>query len=211
MKKGIINGVLYTIYDFDTAIKNADDINIAVEEDGRVYPIINKSNAYQTNGAVIDGCMVTFVNADPDQSKYDINTMKVIDFSNAKSMKEQIEKSSELRSMEDTILLNLDNIFNIRIKPTDLPEMIALKEAVNRKHIDINKYAYRFGDNFNNDRRLFEKDTITLAKIKTIAEALDMDCYITFEDRDPTVPNPIGSEVKMKITNIGEGDDEYTS
>jgi len=76
------------------------------------------------------------------------------------------------------------------------------------KHIDINKYAYRFGDNFNNDRRLFEKDTITLAKMKTIAEALDMDCYIIFEDREPGVPNPIGTQIKAKITNIGEAEDE---
>ena len=62
--------------------------------------------------------------------------MKVIDFSNTKSMQEQIEKTSELMSMEETILINPDNIFNIRIKPNDLPEMVALKDAVNRKHID---------------------------------------------------------------------------
>lgn len=211
MKKGVVNGTMYTIYDFDTAMKNVDDINVAIEEDGKVFPIIGKSNAYQTNGVVLDGCMATFISADKDQSKYELENMKIIDFSNAKSMQDQIEKSSELRSMEETILINPDNIFNVRIKPNDLPEMIGLKEAVNRKNIDINKYAYRFGDNFNNDRRLFEKDTITLAKIKTIAEALDMDCYVIFEDREPNVPNPIGSQIKVKITNIGEGDNEHTS
>ncbi len=116
---------------------------------GKVFPIIGKSNAYQTNGVVLDGCMATFISADKDQSKYELDTMKIIDFSNAKSMQDQIEKSSELRSMEETILINPDNIFNVRIKPNDLPEMIGLKEAVNRKNIDINKYAYRFGDNFN--------------------------------------------------------------
>jgi hypothetical protein len=84
--------------------------------------------------------------------------------------------------------------------------MIALKQAVNQKHIDINKYAYRFGDNFNNDRRLFEKPTITLSKLKTIAEALDMSCYIIIEDKDKDVPNPIGSQVKVRITNIEEGE-----
>jgi len=181
MKKGVVNGTMYTIYDFDEAMKNVEDINVAIEEDGKVFPIIGKSNAYQTNGVVLDGCMATFISADKDQSKYELENMKIIDFSNAKSMQDQIEKSSELRSMEETILINPDNIFNVRIKPNDLPEMIGLKEAVNRKNIDINKYAYRFGDNFNNDRRLFEKDTITLAKIKTISEALDMDCYVIFE------------------------------
>ena len=211
MKKGVVNGVMYTIYDFDNAMKNAEDINVAIEEDGKVYPIIGKSNAYHTNGVIIDGCMAIYINADKDQDKYALENMKIIDFANAKSMQDQIEKSSELRSMEETILINPDNIFHVRIKPNDLPEMIGLKEAVNRKNIDINKYAYRFGDNFSNDRRLFEKDTITLAKIKTIAEALDMDCYITFEDREKNVPNPIGSQIKVKITNIGEGDNEHTS
>nr|DAJ52649.1 MAG TPA: hypothetical protein [Caudoviricetes sp.] len=208
MKKGVINGCLHTIYDFDEAMRHSDDMNIAIEEDGKVYPIISKTNTYKTNGVVIDGCLATYINADEDQSKYELQNMKVIDFSNTKSMQEQIEKTSELMSMEETILINPDNIFNIRIKPNDLPEMVALKDAVNRKHIDINKYAYRFGDNFNNDRRLFEKDTITLAKMKTIAEALDMDCYIIFEDREPGVPNPIGTQIKAKITNIGEAEDE---
>lgn len=204
MKKGVINGTMYTIYDFDEAMRNSEDMNIAVEEKGMVYPIIKKSNAYKTNGVFVDGCMATFINADDDQSKYDINNIEIIDFNNISSMQEQIQKTSELMAMEETILINPDNIFSIRIKPNDLPEMVALKEAVNRKQIDINKYAYRFGDNFNNDRRLFEKDTITLAKMKTIAEALDMDCYIIFEDREPGVPNPIGSPIKTKITNIGE-------
>lgn len=207
MKKGIINGTMYTIYDFEEAIRNSNDINVAIEEDNKIYPIISKSNTYKTNGVYLDGCMATFVNADEDQSKYEIDNIKIIDFSNTTSMQEQIEKTSELMAMEETILINPDNIFNIRIKPNDLPEMVALKEAVNRKGIDINKYAYRFGDNFNNDRRLFEKDTITLAKMKTIAEALDMDCYIIFEDRDKDVPNPIGSQVKAKITNIAEDED----
>lgn len=207
MKKGIINGTMYTIYDFEEAIRNSNDINVAIEEDNKIYPIISKSNAYKTNGVYLDGCMATFVDADEDQSKYEIDNIKIIDFSNTTSMQEQIEKTSELMAMEETILINPDNIFNIRIKPNDLPEMVALKEAVNRKGIDINKYAYRFGDNFNNDRRLFEKDTITLAKMKTIAEALDMDCYIIFEDRDKDVPNPIGSQVKAKITNIAEDED----
>lgn len=208
MKKGVINGTMYTIYDFDEAMRNSDDMNIAVEEDGKIYPIISKSNTYKTNGVYLDGSIATFVNADDDQSKYEIDNIEVIDFNNISSMQEQIKKTSELMAMEETILINPDNIFNIRIKPNDLPEMVALKEAVNRKQIDINKYAYRFGDNFNNDRRLFEKDTITLAKMKTIAEALDMDCYIIFEDREPGVPNPIGGQIKTKITNIGEDDED---
>ena len=53
---------------------------------------------------------------------------------------------------------------------------------------------------------MFEKPTITLSKLKTIAEALDMSCYIIIEDKDKDVPNPIGSQVKVRITNIEEGE-----
>ena len=82
---------MYTIYDFDNAMKNAEDINVAIEEDGKVYPIIGKSNAYHTNGVIIDGCMATYINADKDQDKYALENMKIIDFANAKSMQDQIE------------------------------------------------------------------------------------------------------------------------
>ena len=206
MKKAIINGELYTIYDFEEGIRHHEEPNIAVEEDGIVYPVISKTNAYGQTGVFVDGCMATFVNASDKPENYKVDNLKVIDFSNTKSMKEQIEKNAELREMEETVLVSPDNIFNAKPKPTDLPEMIALKQAVNQKHIDINKYAYRFGDNFNNDRRLFEKPTITLSKLKTIAEALDMSCYIIIEDIDKDVPNPIGSQVKVRITNIEEGE-----
>ena len=53
MKKGVINGCLHTIYDFDEAMRHSDDMNIAIEEDGKVYPIISKTNTYKTNGVVL--------------------------------------------------------------------------------------------------------------------------------------------------------------
>ncbi len=73
------------------------------------------------------GCLLTDaghtpVNAsDKTLDNYKVDNLKVIDFSNTKSMKEQIEKNAELREMEETVLVGPDNIiFNARPKPTDL-------------------------------------------------------------------------------------------
>ena len=83
--------------------------------------------------------------------------------------------------------------------------MVGLKKAIIQKHIDLDKYEQRFGDNYNNDRRLLEKDNITLTKLKTFAKALDMKLTLTFEDNGKNVPNPIGEPIR--VTVIG-GEDE---
>ena len=77
--------------------------------------------------------------------------------------------------------------------------MVALKTAVNNKHIDLDKYEHRFGENYANDKRLFNKNNISLGKMKTIANALDMDITLTIKDV-PDAPNPIGEVIEVKLT-----------
>ena len=103
--------------------------------------------------------------------------------------------------MESTILTSADNITTPIDHPDDSPEMMALKEAIRSKHIDINKYEQRFGPNFNNDRRLLDKNTITLAKLKTMANALDMDISLTIKDKPGNIPNPIGKVITVSVTD----------
>lgn len=206
MKKGIINGEVYTIYNIDEIENHTDDGNIAIETHNIVYPVISKTSSFQKDafGVIIDGALYRYISKG-DVDKYKSENVEMIDFSNTRSMKEQIEKNRKLREMEESVLITPDKIFKPVIKPTDLPEMIALKEAINAKNIDLDKYSQRFGDNYNNDRRLLDKPSITLSKIRTISEALDMSCYITFEDKSPDVPNPIGKKITYRITNIEDG------
>ena len=82
--------------------------------------------------------------------------------------------------------------------------MKAMKEAINLKHIDIDKYEPRFGPNFNNDKRLLKKDSITFRKLKDVCEALDMKATLKLEDANPNVPNPIGKKIAIDLTGYDE-------
>ena len=78
--------------------------------------------------------------------------------------------------------------------------MIAFKQAIIDKHIDLDKYEQRFGVNYNNDKRLLKKDSITFGKLRDMCNALDIKATIEFRDANPNVPNPIGRVITAEIT-----------
>ena len=65
-------------------------------------------------------------------------------------LKSVFSKQEEVKRMESEVLSNSDNLFKPIPKENDAPEMKALKEAICLKNIDIDAYADRFLDNFNN-------------------------------------------------------------
>ena len=132
---------------------------------------------------------------------YKATDENIIDFNNSKSIQDIINAKNKYLQMESTILTSADNITTPIDHPDDSPEMMALKEAIRSKHIDINKYEQRFGPNFNNDRRLLDKNSITLAKLKTMANALDMDISLTIKDKPGNIPNPIGKVITVSVTD----------
>lgn len=127
----------------------------------------------------------------------------LIDFRAAEDMRDYIQTKQRLASAERSILTSIDNVFQPEITENDTPEMIALKQAILDKHIDLDKYEPRFGPNYNNDKRLLKKNSITFGKLRAICDALDMKATITFEDANPDVPNPIGRTITAELT--GEG------
>lgn len=74
------------------------------------------------------------------------------------------------------------------------------------KHIDLDSYEHRFGKNYNNDRRLFEKPNISLLKLTSVCTALDIKATLILEDSSPDVPNPMGGVVTVELTS-GGGED----
>ena len=88
--------------------------------------------------------------------------------------------------------------------------MVALKEAIIAKHIDLDSYDYRFGQsNFPNDKRLLKKDSISLKKLVAYCNALDITATLTLKDANSDVPNPMGKEITYDLNNtITDGDDE---
>lgn len=124
----------------------------------------------------------------------------VITMSNKDSIKDLIRAGDESKSMDETFITNAENVTILPIKNTDQPEMVALKMAINAKHIDIDTYANRFGDNYPNDKRQLKSSSATMKIIKRFCDNCDMEAVITIRDKNKNVPNPMGREISVSLT-----------
>ena len=207
MKKAVINGRMLDIVPIKEAIESTNESknNIAIEANGCILPV--RGSTDKRPGAYRAGSfyMKTVMPDSIELPNYRADDNHIVDFTKAEDIRGIIKAESKLRNLEVSRLTTIDNICAPRIRPDDAPEMVGLKKAIIQKHIDLDKYEQRFGDNYNNDRRLLEKDNITLTKLKTFAKALDMKLTLTFEDNGKNVPNPIGEPIR--VTVIG-GEDE---
>lgn len=207
-RKGKINGNIYDVVTHEEYLNNkelCDNKFTAIEHNGLLYPITKNKNVpgYYNGGDSIFAELIQ----PPQEELENYSSANIIDFNSASTMKEYMEKSMTLRNMEKEILCSPDNKFHPVIAQEDDEVMKALKEAVILKDIDIDKYESRFGSNFNNDKRLFKKHTVSLGKLKTMADNLDMRATLTLEDKSPDVPNPMGRVITVEITG-GDYDEE---
>ena len=170
----------------------------AILKDGCLYPVLS-TNSKSTACGVMIGHPISFFNQPLESEREEYSSSNMIDFSDSKDIASMIDKLDAVKKLESDVLTTVDNIFIPKIKAEDTPEMVALKNAVIKKHIDLDKYEHRFGENYANDKRLFNKNNISLGKMKTIANALDMDIILTIKDA-PDAPNPIGEVIEIKLT-----------
>lgn len=209
VSKAKIDDRIYDVVNFDDYVANpsAYDSNFtAIVEGDTLYPIRGRNDTRP--GLYPGNPFYRYVDPEEDEKKR-YSSENIIDFDDVKSIKDVIEKQNKIKNAENAILTTVDNVFIPRIDENDSPEMVALKQAVIAKEIDLDKYEQRFGPNFNNDKRLFNRNTITLTKLKTMFDVLDMKATMIIEDKSPDVPNPIGRQVIVDLTNntTDEGDD----
>lgn len=198
-----IGNTLYDVISYSEFMQNKDTYlryigTIAVSRgDGLVYPLINPNDPRP--GCFVHGPIIFF------RPPFGNNTamyseVNQINFSNAKNYGEVIKAQEQLNKSERAILTTIDNVTVPEISPNDTPAMQALKQAIIYKHIDLDKYDYRFGtDNYPNDKRLLRRDSITLPKLTAYANALDIDVTMILKDKSPDVPNPMGKTITVKI------------
>ena len=64
--------------------------------------------------------------------------------------------------------------------------------------------------NFNNDKRLIKKNSITFGKLRNICNALDIRATLTLEDKTGDIPNPMGTRIEVCLTDGfgADGDEE---
>ena len=209
MKKAKVDGKIINIVSPQEIIRhgtNEDSSYTGVinDDDGIIYPVRNASD--RRPGFYRVGCLYGKYKQ-PTKSEIDnyrATEDSVVDFSNKTHIQDIINAQNKLRNMESTVLTSTDNITIPVDKDTDRPEMLGLKEAIRCKHIDLDKHEQRFGLNYNNDRRLLDKNSITLAKLITYGNALDMEISLTFKDKSSNVPNPIGKEITVVVTDDPE-------
>ena len=208
IQKAKADGKIYDLVDFTDYMTNRSiymDEYTAIQQDEYVLPIRKKTD---TRPGVYPSGPVAFFILPQEEEKQDYSAQNIINFSDAETIKDIIEKQERLRNTERGILTTVDNVFVPKINDTDSPEMVGLKQAVIAKKIDLDKYEQRFGPNFNNDKRLFSKDSITMAKLKMMFDVLDMKGTLIIEDKSPDVPNPIGGQIIVDLSgsSISEED-----
>lgn len=206
LKKGKADGRLYDLMEFiDYPSKTNNTYgDIAVQHNGVIYPERNTNDTRP--GIYKESCFSYLKHPSEEEMKdYVANDDTVISF-DVKSTQEFVRNSDRLKSLERDILVDVDNIFTPNVTDTNEPEMVALKNAIISKNIDISKYSTRFGTRiqYQNDIRLLKEDTISMGKFKKFLNVLDLKGYLIIEDSNENVPNPMNTSIKIKLNLGGE-------
>ena len=136
----------------------------------------------------------------PDEKHTEMYSDKnIIDFNNAKDISDIIKKDNLVRDIENDILTTKDNIFQLNIGNNDMPVMVALKQAINSKQVDIKQYEDRF-DQFQNDIRLLKGSNITLGKLVSTCDNFDISAELILKDKEGCA-NPMNIEIKTDLTD----------
>lgn len=209
LEKAKIGEAIYDVIDIDEFYRDPSAYGsyTAIKAgDGYVYPIRTKTDTrpgfYPTGG-------LDFFKPPVMGESNMYHQQNIINFHDATTLREIIQTQQKLISAERSILTTIDNVFTPEITDNDTPEMRAVKQAIIDKHIDLDKYESRFGPNYNNDKRLLKKNSITFGKMRSVFDALDIKSKIVIEDASPDVPNPIGRVITTELTgNSAETEEE---
>lgn len=211
IRKQRIEQKMYNVCYFEDYVANPemyDQSLTAVEVCGYAYPLRSR---YDTKPGIYVGKDISIINYPEDRSMYSVSN-NVIDFNNLNGIRDAMNKEKMVKDMENEILSNSNNVTHYTIHPDDKPMMKGLKEAWNKKNADFDSYSSRFGPNFNNDKRLFNKHDISLLKSESICTNTDIKITVIFEDMNPNVPNPMGEPVTIVLNGEDRNNEQdYTS
>lgn len=212
------NGKIYEMIDYDEYTKNKDryldrdDIGIEIKDKKSdtklLLPLKKKESDNPISPGIYNQGPFDYIIYPDEINKPKYVPDKVVRLGNKMDAAEIIKTGQEIRHLDEAFITTPDNITKIPIQDDDQPEMICLKRALNDKNIDLDKYAGRFGDNFPNDKRQLKNRSATLNIIKRYCKNCDMEAILTLRDANPDVPNPIGHEITVSLTDGYEDEDE---
>ena len=217
VSKGVLNGTVYDIVTPEEYLRyktaensNLDNLAVKVKHNNQdiVLPVITDrpySDNILTPGVYPVGPLNIYKYPKQiDLEKY--KPSKIIEFSNNDTLEQILDKKDVLNSFTEPWVTSTDNTTICTINDDDQPEMIAIKSALNAKHVDFDSYAPRFGVNFPNNKRQLKNPSATLKFIKTFCEALDLDAELTIKDKSSKVPNPMGKVIHVSLTDLSSTD-----
>lgn len=206
MKKVKIRDMLYDVVTYPEFCANKEmflrypEAIAVLPYDGFVYPIRNPASDIRPGLYCLGMGLDWFKTPTSHWDIQEYSQTNVIDFSEAKTLRDVIATQNRLNHEERSILTTINSVTIPSILETDEPAMVALKEAIIAKHIDLDSYDYRFGEsNFPNDKRLLKKDSISLKKLISYCNALDIQAQLTLTDSNPEVPNPMGKAITCNL------------
>ena len=216
IKKARVDGKLVdliTAKEYKKELFGNSSTAIEMEVDGDNYVLPVRSLSDDRPGFYDTGA-VSFIKLPEDCTDEDVkkedylyDQIPVYDFGNAKGIGDVLNTQAQIRGMEADLLTDIDSIYHPIRHDEDTPEMKAIKDAIDLKGCDINKYSGRYGENFLNDKRILKGKDITLKKLVSHAQNLDMEVELIIRDKSPDVPNPMGVEVRAILTGRNESDE----
>lgn len=122
-------------------------------------------------------------------------------FDDVESVKEYSQKCQKVHNMERESLMCIDPSKHYRppISGRETPVMKGLKDAIIAKGIDLDQYSGRFGDNYPNDKRKLNEDSITLFMFERFCKNLDLNARMVIEDISGNPANPIGYPISIDL------------
>lgn len=209
LKRAEVNGILCDVVSIEQYTQNKDAYfrkSTVIDCGDVILPIIDSQSSGP--GIVVRNNYAFSEVIPPSADELEkYSSDRIIDFSNAKSIGEVMEKQEMVRQLENDILTDPDSIFTPKINPDDHPVMAGLKEAVIAKHIDLDKYEPRFGSNYPNDKRLFSKNKISLPMFERLTGGLDIDVEMILRDKQGCA-NPMDKEIHIFLQGAYDEDEE---
>lgn len=177
------------------------------DENGVGYILPFRGKTDEQPGIYQDGCIYfTKFPTHEEESRYRSDSVNSVDFSDVNNITDFLDRNKQIRDMETTILTDSDSVFTPPMNQDDSPEMRAFKQAIASKHMDINKYAPRFGDNYLNDKRILKTSSITMNKLVAMSERLDIEVELTLRNASDNVPNPMDKPITVILTGNTDSD-----
>ena len=210
-KYAVINGKSVNVYSQKQFFENKLDIDdiednaaVEIQRENKTYilPVRIASNPMDKPGVYTRTHMPYSFIKEPTITEEQRYSPPVIDFRNAKSIQDVIDMNESIDLQINTFLesdIGEDNTYRPNISTNCSPEMKGLKYSLTEKHIDIDKYAERFGANWVNDKRKLKGDDISLFLLKRMAENFDLKMDIVFSDSGPNVPNPMNKTITINV------------